>query len=130
MGTTFPSWLSEHDRRLLVSPATDTVTPEAVVALDGSGTHRSINKAVAAVTAPVRRATTEKVIYVKAGRCQESVSISYRQEGVMLMGDGKGKTIIEGHKSVAAGYTTYSSSATVVCVDDAAAMGAGFIAKG
>ncbi|WVZ73372.1 hypothetical protein U9M48_021684 [Paspalum notatum var. saurae] len=130
-GTAFPSWLSEHDRRLLESPATDTVTPDAVVARDGSGTHRSINEAVAAVTAPVVGTTasggaggsSRKVIYVKAGRYQESVSISYHQEGVMLMGDGKGKTIIEGHKSVAAGYTTYAS-ATV------AAKGAGFIAKG
>ncbi|EMS67994.1 putative pectinesterase/pectinesterase inhibitor 16 [Triticum urartu] len=41
----------------------------------------------------------------------------------MLMGDGKGKTVIVGHRSAADGYTTYAS-ATV------AAMGSGFIAKG
>jgi pectinesterase inhibitor-like protein len=120
--TTFPSWLSEHDRRLLESPATDTITADAVVALDGSGTHRSINEAIAAVTSPVhteasgrrreagRARPRRKVIKVKAGRYKESVSISYQQENVMLVGAGKGKTIIDGNKSVAGGYTTYSSA--------------------
>ncbi|CAN6245849.1 unnamed protein product [Urochloa humidicola] len=133
-GTEFPPWLSEHDRRLLESPATDdVVTADAVVALDGSGTHGSINEAVAAVTAAVVETeasggrgaggSRRKVIRVKAGRYKESVSISYRQENVMLVGDGKGKTIIDGNKSVAGGYTTFSSATF-------AAMGAGFIAKG
>ncbi|CAL5056136.1 unnamed protein product [Urochloa decumbens] len=135
-GTEFPAWLSEHDRRLLESPATDAiVAADAVVALDGSGTHRSINEAIAAVTAAgveteasgggrgAGGSRRRRVIRVKAGRYKESVSISYRQENVMLVGDGKGKTIIEGNKSVAGGYTTFSSATF-------AAMGAGFIAKG
>jgi len=118
-GTVFPSWLPEHDRRLLESLATRVVTTDAVVALDGSGTHRSINEAIAAVTAPVGTKASgrggaggsrRKVIHVKAGRYKESVSISYQQEDVMLVGDGKGKTIIDGDKSVAGGYTTYSSA--------------------
>ena len=115
----FPSWLPEHDRRLLESLATRVVTPDAVVALDGSGTHRSINEAIAAVTAPVGTKASgrggaggsrRKVIHVKTGLYKESVSISYQQEDVMLVGDGKGKTIIVGDKSVAGGYTTYSSA--------------------
>nr|CAB3447912.1 unnamed protein product [Digitaria exilis] len=132
-GTTFPLWLSENDRRLLESPASKTITPDAVVALDGSGTHRRINEAIAAVTTPPvgteasggggGGGSRRKVIHVKAGRYKESVRISYQQEYVMLLGDGKGKTIIDGDKSVAGGYTIFSS-ATV------AAMGAGFIAKG
>ncbi|XP_040376763.1 pectinesterase-like [Oryza brachyantha] len=122
--SSFPSWVSKHDRHLLSSPPS-TITPDAVVALDGSGTHTSISDAIAAVTAPVHPAATgggRKVIYVKAGRYEESVSISSKQKNVMLLGDGKGKTVISGHKSVAGGYTTYAS-ATV------AAMGSGFIAK-
>ncbi|CAD6242056.1 unnamed protein product [Miscanthus lutarioriparius] len=129
-------------RRLLESPSPATtkdddivVTPDAVVALDGSGTHTSINEAIAAVTAEVGTeasggrgagvSTRRKVIHVKAGRYEESVSISYQQANVMLVGDGEGKTIIDGDRSVDGGYTTWSS-ATV------AAMGAGFIpiAKG
>ncbi|KAL6633416.1 hypothetical protein ACP70R_026087 [Stipagrostis hirtigluma subsp. patula] len=130
---TFPSWVSEHDRRLLESPAT-SVTPDAVVALDGSGTHRSIGEAIAAVTAEAPagtaasggrggRAAARKVIHVKAGRYEETVRISNRHRNVMLMGDGKGKTVIIGSKSAGDGYTIFSS-ATV------AAMGSGFIAKG
>ncbi|KAF0931166.1 hypothetical protein E2562_002523 [Oryza meyeriana var. granulata] len=123
----FPSWVSKHDRHLLSSPPS-IITPDAVVALDGSGTHKRINDAIAAVTAPVHPTATgggagRKVIYVKAGRYEESVSISSKQKNVMLLGDGKGKTVISSHKSVAGGYTTYAS-ATV------AAMGSGFIAKG
>ncbi|XP_047078254.1 pectinesterase-like [Lolium rigidum] len=126
----FPSWVSDHDRKLLESTV-GGLTPDAVVALDGSGTHGSIGEAITAVTAalpPVGSSEAavgagRKVIYVKAGRYEESVRISSKQKDVMLMGDGKGKTIIVGHRSVADGYTTYDS-ATV------AAMGSGFIAKG
>ncbi|KAM3244371.1 hypothetical protein ACQJBY_055982 [Aegilops geniculata] len=128
---TFPSWVSDHDRKLLDSAA-GGVTPDAVVALDGSGTHGTIGDAIDAVTAaampPVGSSKAgvgagRKVIYVKAGRYEESVRISSRQRNVMLMGDGKGNTVIVGHRSAADGYTTYAS-ATV------AAMGSGFIAKG
>jgi hypothetical protein len=48
-GTTFPSWLSEQDRKLLELPSPVTtnniiVTPDAELALDGSRTHTSINE--------------------------------------------------------------------------------------
>nr|CAB3491246.1 unnamed protein product [Digitaria exilis] len=127
--TMFPSWVSQHDRKLLESSVGGTsggVTIDAVVALDGSGTYRTINEAIAAVTVANGGGGGRggrKVIHVKAGRYEESVTISSKQKNVMLMGDGKGKTVIVGHKSVADGYTTYAT-ATV------AAMGSGFIAKG
>jgi hypothetical protein len=123
--TAFPAWVSEHDRRLLESPAAD-ITPDAVVAQDGSGTHRSIDEAITAVTgaaapSPVgaealrggivrEEAARRKVIYVKAGWYVERVSITYRQENVMLVGDGKGRTIVDSHNSVAGGYTTLTSA--------------------
>ncbi|CAN6380916.1 unnamed protein product [Urochloa humidicola] len=122
--TAFPSWVSEHDRKLLESATSGGIAIDAVVAIDGSGTHRSINEAIAAVTAANGGGGGgRKVIHVKAGRYEESVSISSKQKNVMLMGDGKGKTVIVGYKSAADGYTTYAT-ATV------AAMGSGFIAKG
>uniref|UniRef100_A0A0D9YZC2 Pectinesterase n=1 Tax=Oryza glumipatula TaxID=40148 RepID=A0A0D9YZC2_9ORYZ len=114
----FPSWVTMHDRHLISSPAS-TIAPDAVVALDGSGTHTSISDAIAAVTAPPPAhhptasgggAGSRKVIYVKAGRYEESVSITSKQKNVMLLGDGKGKTVISGHRSVAGGYTTYASA--------------------
>ncbi|TVU28870.1 hypothetical protein EJB05_20406, partial [Eragrostis curvula] len=133
--TTFPSWLSEHDRRLLESPATN-ITPDAVVAQGGSGTHRSIGEAIAAVrraASPagakarggrgVVGASRRKVIYVKAGRYVERVSLTYQEENVMLVGDGKGKTILDSYNSAAGGYTILTSATL-------ASRGAGFIVKG
>ncbi|PAN08598.1 hypothetical protein PAHAL_1G423300 [Panicum hallii] len=128
-GITFPSWLSEHDRRLLESPVAN-ITPDAVVALDGSGTHRSINDAIADVTAARSRpasgghgagASRRVVLHVKAGRYVETVRVP--NANVMLVGDGKGKTILDGRKSAGDGYTTYNSATVVV-------LGAGFVGKG
>ncbi|KAK3120013.1 hypothetical protein QOZ80_9AG0679410 [Eleusine coracana subsp. coracana] len=120
----FPSWLSEQDKKLLLaaSPAASGVAMDAVVALDGSGTHRSIGEAIAHVTASAASGG-RKVIYVKAGRYEENLNIGSNQGNVMLMGDGMGSTVIVAGKSVGGGSTTYAS-ATV------AAMGSGFIAKG
>ena len=124
----FPTRVMEHDRKLLEAPAGATsggVTIDAVVALDGSGTHRSINEAIAAVTAAANGGTGvgggggRKVIHVKAGRYEESVSISSKQKNVMLMGDGKGKTVIIGHKSAADGYTTYATATVGTCFPSA-----------
>jgi pectin methylesterase-like acyl-CoA thioesterase len=68
-----------------------------VVALDGSGTHGTIGEAITAVTEAMRSVDSSKqrvgagrkVIYVKAGRYEESVRISSKQRDVMLMGDGR-----------------------------------------
>ncbi|TVU03037.1 hypothetical protein EJB05_51451, partial [Eragrostis curvula] len=115
--TALPAWLSEHDVKLLRSPgpAASGVAMDAVVALDGTGTHRSINEAIAAVTTSAKGVRGgggggRKVIYVKAGRYEESVNIGNKQKNVMLMGDGKGSTVIVNHKSVGDGYSTYASA--------------------
>ena len=47
------------------------------------------------------------MIHVKVGRYDESMSISSKQKNVMLMSDGKGKTVIVGHKSAADGRRLY-----------------------
>ena len=92
------------------------ITPDAVVALDGRGTHKSINDAVADVTAACSRASgghgegasRRVVLHVKAGRYVETVRVP--NANVMLVGDGKGKTILDGRKSAGDGYTTYNSA--------------------
>jgi pectinesterase inhibitor-like protein len=103
--TAFPPWVSEHDRWLLESRASD-IKPDAVVAQDGSGTHRTIGEAITAVADRAGR----KVIYVKSGRYEERVTITYMQENVMLVGDGKGRTIVDSKNSVAGGYDTISTA--------------------
>jgi len=120
--TAFPSWVTQQDRNLLefsAGASGGAIVADAVVALDGSGTHRSINEAIAAVTGGGGGSSGRKVIHVKAGRYEESVSISSKQKNVMLMGDGKGKSVIVGHKSAGEGYTTYASATVGTYLRDA-----------
>ncbi|XP_038985378.1 pectinesterase-like [Phoenix dactylifera] len=122
----FPAWLSAGDRKLLQASPED-IRADAVVAKDGSGTHKTINEAIAFVSPAAASGGGggggRSVIYVKAGTYNEYIKIPTKQKNVMLMGDGKGKSVIVGSRNAANGYTTYGT-ATV------AAMGAGFIAKG
>ncbi|MQL88678.1 hypothetical protein Taro_021247 [Colocasia esculenta] len=125
----FPSWVSAGDRKLLSTPSGEIVA-DAVVAADGSGTHRSITEALAALTLK-EDADGEggssggggrQVIYVKAGTYKETIRVLKGQKNVMLVGDGKGKSVIVGSRNAEDGWTTYQS-ATV------AAQGPGFIAR-
>ncbi|KAM0952455.1 putative pectinesterase [Dioscorea sansibarensis] len=124
----YPSWLSAADRKLLKASPED-IKADAVVAQDGTGTHTTINEALAFLSLKYSTAASggggggRTVMYVKAGTYKEQINIRTKQKNVMLMGDGKGKTVIIDGKSSGLGYSTYES-ATV------AAMGAGFIGKG
>ncbi|WZZ48573.1 hypothetical protein YC2023_048680 [Brassica napus] len=109
----FPSWVKPGDRKLLQS---STPRDNAVVAKDGSGNFRTIKDAVNAASGSGRF-----VIYVKQGVYSENLEI--RKKNVMLRGDGKGRTIITGSRSVGGGSTTFNS-ATVAAVGD------GFMARG
>ncbi|RWV83133.1 hypothetical protein GW17_00055304 [Ensete ventricosum] len=129
----FPEWLSAGDRRLLQASPED-IRADAVVAKDGSGTHTTINEAIAFVSLASKGSSgggSTKVIYVKAGTYKEYINIPTKQKNVMLMGDGKGKSIVAGSRNAKDGYTTYGSATVGMSVLlMAAAMGAGFIAKG
>ncbi|XP_004134349.3 probable pectinesterase/pectinesterase inhibitor 36 [Cucumis sativus] len=82
-----------------------------VVAKDGSGTHRTINRAVAALARSGRtRRGGRIVIYVKAGVYRENVEIGIQLKNVMLVGDGIDKTIVTGSRNVPDGATTYNSA--------------------
>ncbi|GAA0151115.1 esterase [Lithospermum erythrorhizon] len=114
----FPTWVSTGDRKLLQS-----ITPSAniVVAQDGSGNYRTIKDAIAA--AAKRAGSGRFVIHVKTGTYNEQVEIGTKLKNIMFLGDGIGKTIITGSKSVGGGTTTFKS-ATVAAVGD------GFMARG
>ncbi|KAL3536984.1 hypothetical protein ACH5RR_000350 [Cinchona calisaya] len=114
----FPTWVTSGDRKLL---QTSSPTPNIVVAQDGSGNFKTINEAIAA--AGKRSGSARYVIQVKAGTYKENVEIGTKLKNIMLVGDGIGKTIITGSRSVGGGSTTFKS-ATVAVVGD------GFIARG
>ncbi|XP_016186103.1 pectinesterase 2 [Arachis ipaensis] len=112
----FPTWVKPGDRKLLQasSPASRA---NVVVAKDGSGKYTTVN---AAINAAPKNSNGRYVIYVKGGIYNEQVEI--KTKNIMLVGDGIGKTIITGSKSVGGGTTTFRS-ATVAVVGD------GFIAQ-
>lgn len=114
----FPTWVSPGDRKLLQSS-----TPQAniVVAQDGSGNYKTINEAVAA--AAKRSGSGRYVIHVKAGTYKENIEVGEKVKNIMILGDGIGKTIITGSRSVGGGSTTFKS-ATLAVVGD------GFIGRG
>ncbi|XP_022146909.1 pectinesterase [Momordica charantia] len=91
------------------NPATSKA--DYVVAMDGSGTHRTINDAVAALARSGRRRRSERVvIYVKAGVYRENVEIGMQLKNVFIVGDGADRTTITGSRNVPDGATTYSSA--------------------
>lgn len=114
----FPTWLSKKDRQLLTS--TSSVTPDSVVALDGSGNHKSIQTAID--EAPTN-SSKRYVIRIKAGIYVEQVKVPRDKTNVTLLGDGAGMTIITGNRSVAVDQTSTIFTATVTV------LGNGFVAK-
>lgn len=115
----FPTWVRPGDRKLLQSSSAASKA-NIVVAQDGSGNYKTISEAI--TTTSKRSGTTRYIIYIKAGMYNENVGVGTNLVNIMFVGDGIGKTIITGSKSVGGGSTTFNS-ATVAIVGD------GFIAQ-
>ncbi|KAK8511894.1 hypothetical protein V6N13_073726 [Hibiscus sabdariffa] len=115
----FPKWLRREERELLDTPVS-AIRPDIVVSKDGNGTVKTISEAIK--KAP-EHSTRRIIIYVKAGRYEESnLKVGRKKTNLMFIGDGKSKTIITGGKSVFDNITTFHTAAF-------AATGAGFIAR-
>ncbi|KAI3756830.1 hypothetical protein L1987_56653 [Smallanthus sonchifolius] len=99
----FPTWVKLDDRNLLQS-SNPSSWANAVMAQEGSGNYKTIGAALAAA----KSGTGRYVIYVKAGIYSEYIQV--KSDNIMIVGDGIGKTIITGSKSVGGGSTTYESS--------------------
>ncbi|XAR66144.1 Pectinesterase [Bertholletia excelsa] len=117
----FPVWVSESERKLLQGRLLVSQV-NYVVAKDGSGRFKSIQKAINYAVSR-RRGSRRILIYVKRGVYRENVDISSYMSNIMLIGDGLKRTIITGSRSMAGGFTTYSSATFGV-------EGPGFIARG
>ncbi|KAI3766328.1 hypothetical protein L2E82_16382 [Cichorium intybus] len=113
----WPEWLSAGDRKLLQS---GTVTPNTVVAADGSGNYKTVAAAVAAAPS---KSSGRYVIRIKAGVYRENVEVPSSKTNIMFMGDGRKNTIITGSRSVKGGSTTFDSATVAV-------VGNGFLARG
>ncbi|CAN4087590.1 unnamed protein product [Withania somnifera] len=115
----FPKWLSRRDRKLLNTSVT-AIQADIIVAKDGTGTVKTIAEAIKKVP---EKSNSRTIIYVKAGRYDENnLKVGRKKMNVMFIGDGKGKTVITGGKSVSQHLTTFHTASF-------AATGAGFIAR-
>jgi len=100
----FPTWVKPGDRKLLQSSSAASKA-NVIVAKDGSGKYTTVK---AAVDAAPKSSSGRYVIYVKSGVYNEQVEV--KSKNIMLVGDGIGKTIITGSKSVGGGSTTFNSA--------------------
>ncbi|KAF2323681.1 hypothetical protein GH714_036594 [Hevea brasiliensis] len=113
----WPGWLPAADRRLLQS---SSVTPDVVVAADGSGDYKTVSEAVAA--AP-KKSSKRYIIRIKAGVYRENVEVPKSKTNIMFLGDGRKTTIITASRNVVDGSTTFHSATVAV-------VGQGFLARG
>lgn len=115
----FPKWIKKRDRRLLSLPVSE-IQADIVVSKSGNGTVRTIAEAIK--KAP-DHSSRRFIIYVMAGRYEENnLKVGKKKTNIMLIGDGRGKTVITGRKSVADGMTTFHTASF-------AASGARFMAR-
>ncbi|RZC82195.1 hypothetical protein C5167_044974 [Papaver somniferum] len=74
------------------------LVPDIVVSEHGTATFRTITEAINAVP---DRSSMRTVIYIKAGKYEEkNLEVGSEKTNVVMIGDGIGKTIITGRKSV------------------------------
>ncbi|KAL0321549.1 UNVERIFIED_CONTAM: putative pectinesterase/pectinesterase inhibitor 34 [Sesamum calycinum] len=115
----FPVWLSRRDRKLLDMPVS-AINADIIVSQDGNGTCKTITEAIKKAPDYSNR---RFIIYVRAGKYEEKIlKVGRKKTNLMFIGDGKGKTVISGGKSVQDNMTTFHTASF-------AATGAGFIAR-
>ncbi|KAJ8543278.1 hypothetical protein K7X08_005801 [Anisodus acutangulus] len=102
----FPKWIKRRDRALLQAQINETKI-DLVVAKDATGNFSTINEALSA--AP-NSSSTRFVIYIKAGVYYEYIEVVRKKSMIMFLGDGIGKTLIKGNRSVVDGWTTFRSA--------------------
>ncbi|KAK8963630.1 Pectinesterase 2 [Platanthera guangdongensis] len=100
-----------------------SASADFVVAKDGSGNFGTIKAALDAAATRRQSSVKRILVHVKAGVYAESLQIISSLSDLTMTGDGKGKTIITGSRSVTGGYTTFSSPTVSVFGDAFIAIG-------
>ncbi|KAE9595859.1 putative pectinesterase [Lupinus albus] len=113
----FPVWIGAAERRLLQENGTASV--DVVVAKDGSGQYKTIGEALKLV---VKKSLKRLVVHVKEGTYVENIDLDKNTWNVMIIGDGKDKTIVSGSRNFKDGTPTFETATFAV-------KGKGFIAK-
>ncbi|GLJ16709.1 hypothetical protein SUGI_0287040 [Cryptomeria japonica] len=115
----FPEWMSVADWRLLRMQDSGVLLANVTVAQDGTGHFKTITEAVNNAPSYSRE---RYIIFVRQGIYNENVVVSKKKINVMLIGEGRTKTIVASHRNVKDGCTTFRSATF-------AATGRGFIAR-
>ncbi|CAN6217759.1 unnamed protein product [Urochloa humidicola] len=119
-----PEWVPDGERRVLKGGGfKNTLTPNVVVAKDGSGKFKTIGEALSAM--PKNR-KDRYVIQVKEGVYEEYVTVTRAMANVTLLGEGSKKSIVTGKKSFADGVTTFKTATFTAQGDGFMAIGMGF----
>ncbi|KAK4482136.1 hypothetical protein RD792_009277 [Penstemon davidsonii] len=92
----YPSWFGAADRRLLRAQSRGQITPNVVVAKDGSGQFKTIGDAINSYP---KKHQGRFIIYVKAGVYEEYINIDSKKTEIMIYGDGPDKTIVTGKRN-------------------------------
>jgi len=104
----YPSWLSMPDRKLLADAGKGgSVTPNVIVAKDGSGDYKTV---LDAINSYPKNQQGRYIIYVKAGTYDEYITVDKKKPNLLIYGDGPTKTIITGNKNVVDGFRTMRSA--------------------
>ncbi|WVZ65055.1 hypothetical protein U9M48_014477 [Paspalum notatum var. saurae] len=119
-----PEWVPDGERRVLKGGGfKNTLTPNVVVAKDGSGKFKTINEALAAMP---KTNKDRYVIQVKEGVYEEYVTVTKAMANVTLLGDGSKKSIVTGKKNFMDGITTFKTATFTAQGDGFMAIGMGF----
>ncbi|MCL7021525.1 hypothetical protein MKW94_016569 [Papaver nudicaule] len=114
-----PSWVKSSGRVNFLDSSSETVIPNVIVDMYGSGTYVTVQEAVE--SAP-NMSHTRYVIYVKKGIYNGQVIIGKHKRNLMLVGDGMDLTIITGSLNAVDGTHTFDCGTLIV-------EGAGFMAQ-
>ncbi|KAK6117696.1 hypothetical protein DH2020_048548 [Rehmannia glutinosa] len=110
----FPIWLSRRERVLLDLPVS-AINADIIVSRDGNGrTKRSRRRS--------KRRQSTVIGDLSSTYEEKNLKLGRKKTNIMFIGDGKGKTVISGGKSVQDNLTTFHTASF-------AATGAGFIAR-
>ncbi|KAK7337584.1 hypothetical protein VNO77_18166 [Canavalia gladiata] len=119
----YPSWFSAADRKLLGDLQRkgwrSRMTPNVVVAKDGSGQFKTISEAINSYP---KGFSGRYIIYVKAGVYDEYITVPREAVNTLMYGDGPELTIVTGRKNFAEGVKTMQTATFANTAD-------GFIAK-
>lgn len=116
----FPKWMTRSERELLATP-TQSIQADIIVAQDGSGTVKTIAEAIK--KAP-QNSGRRIIILVKAGTyAEDNLKVGRKKTNLWFLGEGKGRTVITGKKSVVHDQITTFHTASF------AATGTGFVVR-